>query len=126
MKSLFAEWMKVIIHPLGLAGFALFVVFLLLTKRNSSRQPGWSKVLFIVMAFVTLVGALFLAHEQIPRQTPVPSESTTEKRSSVGEKTQSDASAVKTEQITKGAASPAVAGVEGDVTITIGQPSGGK
>jgi hypothetical protein len=56
------EWTKVVTQPLGLAGFALFLIFGLVArvKRNDERR--WISFVSIVMAVVALVGGLGLAY----------------------------------------------------------------
>ncbi|KAA6458179.1 hypothetical protein DYQ86_19855 [Acidobacteria bacterium AB60] len=55
------DWTKVVVQPLGLAGFALFLVFGLVArlKRGASRR--WLSPVAIAMACLALVGGLALA-----------------------------------------------------------------
>ncbi len=53
-----SEWIKSVTHPLGLAGFALLVFLLLLTRRRPDTQPTWLKIMFAIMAFVALLGGI--------------------------------------------------------------------
>ena len=99
-----SKWAEVVVHPLGLAGFALFLVFMLLagTMRRSERR--WVVPVAVAMAVIGLVGGLGLAYWQ-GREPGTP---------------------VGVQQETHGDASPAVADVEGNVTITITQPDNEK
>jgi len=95
-----SEWAKVVTHPLGLAGFALFVLFLFLRgKGHRSTSPGKDRI-FIVVGICALFGGLGLAYLQTKDSKPA-------------------SPPPSTEQITHGPNSPAVSGVKGDVTITI-------
>lgn len=58
------KWITVVKYPLGLAGFVLFVVFILLTRRQTETQPVWMRASFIVMAFIALLGGLWLEHDR--------------------------------------------------------------
>jgi hypothetical protein len=89
------KWIDVVTDPLGLAGFALFLVFAVLTRLRKESRPSWLTPVFIVMAFVSIIGGIWLA--SLNRE----STNTTILQSPQGDK------------------SPAVTGVTGDVTITI-------
>jgi hypothetical protein len=111
------EWAKVITHPLGLAGFTLFIVFSLLIRRTTNRQPRWLKVIFTTMALIALIGGLFLAYERNKAEISTASQEQTLK----SPQSSKEPEAVTIELTTKGPNSPAVAGVKGDVKITIEQ-----
>lgn len=64
-------WQAVVTHPLGLAGYALFLLFVLVARRTSSKQHRWITPLFGVMAVVALVGGLGLAYLVGPQQPQV-------------------------------------------------------
>jgi hypothetical protein len=89
------KWIDVVTDPLGLAGFALFLVFTVLTRLRKENRPSWLTPVFIVMAFVSLIGGIWLA--SINRES----------------------NNITIRQVTHGDKSPAVTGVTGDVTITI-------
>lgn len=55
------EWVKVVVQPLGLAGFALFLVFGLLARSKRSDERRWLSVTAAVMAFAALAGGMTLA-----------------------------------------------------------------
>jgi hypothetical protein len=112
-----SEWVKVVTNPLGLAGFALFLVFAFLAKVKGKNSPRWPALVAVTMAVVALVGGLALAYRQgsspSPAQTqpgppPAPAKQQTNQ---------------KIEQTTSGPGSPAVQGVQGDVNITVDQSS---
>jgi len=98
-------WTKVVTDPLGLAGFALFLVFGIIARVGFSKKQRWLAVSAFAMAFVALVGGLALSWVKTASTPVTPSSATT------------------STQTTHGAQSPAVQGVQGDVTITI---DGGK
>ena len=69
------DWVEVVTNPLGLAGFALFVVFGLLARRGAAGGNRWLAPAAVAMAFVALVGGLVLAYRQLPvGQGAAPSE----------------------------------------------------
>lgn len=110
-----ADWTKVVTQPLGLAGFALFLVFgyLARAKRNDERR--WLSPVAVAVAAVALAGGLILAYVQAPRPA-APAAQTTKTPAQQTNQVQ---------QSTSGAGSPAVQGVQGDVTITVDQSDGG-
>jgi hypothetical protein len=60
------EWVKVVVQPLGLAGFALFLVFGLIARAKRNDQRKWLSTAAVGMAFVALIGGMTLAfvHER--------------------------------------------------------------
>lgn len=122
-----SEWAKVITHPLGLAGFSLFVLLIFLTRRQALLQPVWLRVSFIVMAFIALLGGLLLAYlntASLPtaektsaqqKPLPVPKAQTEASQQNASSESQVN-------QKTAGSGSPAVANTGGDVTITVTNP----
>lgn len=94
------KWIDVVTDPLGLAGFALFLVFVLL----SARADRTLRLVFAGLAVVAVAGGLALAFQ---RQGPTPAPA------AGGDAPRS------IEQTTQGAGSPAVAGTKGDVNIKI-------
>lgn len=101
------SWIKVITDPLGLAGFALFLVFGVLAKAGFSKSKKWVAVSAFSMAFVALIGGLFLSwNKNLPNKIDQPANSTKTDKSSA-------------RQTTHGSKSPAVQNVEGNVIITI-------
>lgn len=122
------KWITVVKYPLGLTGFALFVVLILLTRRQTETQPVWVRASFIVMAFIALLGGLWLEHDR-NRTSPLPAEKTSAQQKPLSEpKDQTEISQQKTsganqiDQKTRGPGSPAIANTGGDVTITITNP----
>lgn len=119
MKS----WIDIIIHPLGLAGFALSIVFGLLAKRSSGSAYPWLAPVAVAMAFITLLGGLGLAFQQAPRSSAPSSESTLKPETQPPEAPSSSMARTpapvspSTKQHTTGAQSPAVSGVGGNVDI---------
>jgi hypothetical protein len=120
-----AEWTKVVTHPFGLAAFSLFLVFLLASHRTKAANRRLHTV-FIVMAFIALLGGISLAFRQLSIQTsgsekidqrsqalPPVGPTTVERRENPPSSIQ---------QSTHGANSPAIADVEGNVTIIMKEP----
>jgi hypothetical protein len=114
-----SDWTRVVTDPLGLAGFALFLLFGTLgqMKRTSERQ--WVFPVAYTMAVIALLGGLMLAYQRArpqvengpPHAIATPHQ---EERPSTEINNHVD-------QKTTGRGSPAVQGVRGDVTITIDQ-----
>jgi hypothetical protein len=112
------EWAKVVVNPLGLAGFALFLIFLSLLRMTRKRAgQRWLVTVFIVSALVCLFGGLGLSYKEISR-----SSNASEQKSRPEPQLRQDTKQV--QQNTTGAGSPAVQGVQGDVNLTIDQSSG--
>ena len=111
-------WTKVIMHPLGLAGFALFLLFSYLGRLKKGDKRRWMAPSAIIIGVVALAGGLFLSYIQISSERPAPVEPSTK----IATPSQQQTNQVR--QSTTGAGSPAVQGVQGDVTITVDQSSG--
>lgn len=109
-------WIKVVDQPLGLAAFALFLVFGYL-KRNDKRR--WLSRVAFALAAVALVGGLVIAYVQVPKPVPPSNQSS----KPVAPNQQQTNQPV--QQTSTGEGSPNVQGVQGDVTITV-DPSKGK
>jgi len=109
-----SEWTKVVTHPLGLAGFVLFLIFGYLARAKRSDERRWLSPVAFSFAAIALVGGLVLAYVQVPKpaapslQTSKPPAPTQQQSNQV-------------QQTTSGQGSPAVQGVQGDVTITVDQ-----
>ena len=107
------DWTKVVTEPLGLAGFALFLVFGVLSRLKAKEERRWLGPLASAMAVLALTGGLVLAYLKtgaIPQSAP---------------KTQPAQAQTNTvQQTTTGKGSPIVQGVQGDVTITVDQSEG--
>ena len=120
------EWLKVVTHPLGLAGFALFAAFIFLTRPKTLTLPVWMRTSFIVMAFIALLGGLWLARNDttlpVERKTSAQQETIPEPNHQAEASKQKAAGENKVNQKTTGAGSPAVANTGGDVTITVTKP----
>ena len=101
------SWINVVTTPLGLAGFALFLVFGLLAKMSHTKGKPWFPVAAVAMAFVALIGGIALSWVQIEDD---------QEKSTAATSTPATTQSI---QITHGDNSPPVQNVEGDVTITI-------
>ena len=112
------DWTKVVTEPLGLGGFALFLVFGVLSRIKGGEERRWLAPLAMGMAFLALAGGLTLAYVKAsheasaaPTAMPAPHPAPTTQVNQV-------------EQKTSGPGSPAVQGVQGDVTINVDQSAG--
>jgi hypothetical protein len=112
------DWTKVVTEPLGLAGFALFLVFGVLSRVKRDDERKWLGPLAMAMAIVALSGGLTLAYLKRPPQAAP--QVTTPPAGLTTSKTQTN----QVEQTSTGAGSPNVQGVQGDVTISVDQSSG--
>lgn len=108
------KWIEVIQHPLGLAGFALFLVFIFLPKMSQKKNPPWLPKAAYTMALVALLSGIGLAfwQSQTKESSDVPKAPTTTTAPAVPP--------TRTELETSGDKSPAVSHIEGDVKIDIG------
>ena len=103
------KWTAVVTDPLGLAGFALFLVFILL-RRRLAPEVRLVTVSFIALAALCLIGGLGLAYLRQPPAPPPMKEASPTPVPSSQQPSQ-------VHQETHGAQSPAVSGVQGNVTI---------
>jgi hypothetical protein len=92
------NWTKVVTEPLGLAGFALSLVFGVIARWKKSDGRRWMFPAAISMAGVALVGGLSLAYLRARKDAVPPA---------------------KIKQTSSGCASPNIANVNGDVTYTL-------
>jgi hypothetical protein len=117
-------WTKVVTDPLGLAGFALFLIFGLVAKLTNKSERQWVSRTAVVAAVFTLVSCLALAFLRTTRSMPQPA------GKNVTAGTTSSQQSNEVHQSTSGPGSPAVQGVQGNVTVVVdqssGQPSPGK
>jgi hypothetical protein len=110
------EWIKVVTNPLGLGGFALFLVFSFLAHARRGNERRWLAPVSIGLAATALIGGLALAWTQAHSNA----EATDGKQKAPPVPTLNCQSATQTNG---GAASPNVNCVQGPVTITIGESS---
>ena len=105
-----ASWRSTVVHPLGLAGYALACVFGLLARFGPNAQYPWLAPTAVAMAVVALLGGLLLA---LLRRTKTPKVS------------DGDPSRASVTQSTKGDKSPAIVS-SGSVSINYGEQTPGK
>jgi len=120
-----SEWTKVVTHPFGLAAFALFLVFLLVSRTTNATDKPWLNMMFILMAFVALVGGIGLAYWQTSTPAPLPGGIAQPSQAPPDLRAPPETQESLTpsiQQSTKGPHSPAIADVKGDVTIIIKEP----
>ncbi len=112
-----SEWTKVVTQPLGLAGFVLFLVFGYLAKVKRQDARRWLSPVAFAIAAVALIGGLVIAYVQVPKSV-APASNPANPPASIQQQTNQQV-----QQTTSGQGSPAVQGVQGDVTITVDQSS---
>lgn len=109
-------WTKVVTEPLGLAAFALFLMFAYIGKVKKGDERRWLSPAAFACAAATLIGGLTLAYLQSKPAAPA---------SPVGKLPAPAAQQnQQVQQQSSGAGSPNVQGVQGDVTITVDQSKG--
>src|SRR5882672_2079231 len=104
------QWAKVVVYPLGLAGFSLFMLYMF---SRTHELPLW---LFPTATLVALVGGLLLALMDRSRQIPDKNRPSNHQPSAVGDR--SDKTITETDEIrqsTQGSKSPNMANVIGDI-----------
>jgi hypothetical protein len=98
---------KIVTHPLGLAGYALALVFGLIAKFGPSEDWPWLPPVAVGLALLCIIGGLILASRQAGAKTSP--------KSSPGKPA--------VEQESKGDQSPNVANSTGAVNISYGGPA---
>jgi hypothetical protein len=111
------EWTKVLSSPLGLAGYALFLVFGFLAKVKRSDERRWLAPAATCLAIAALFGGLLIAYLQVSK---VPQSSV----QAVQPGPQKQQTNSQVQQTSGGPGSPNVQGVQGDVTISVDQSKG--
>lgn len=104
-----STWINVVTDPLGLAGFALFLVFGFLAKVGLAKGQQWLTISAVSMAAIALIGGMLLSWQR-NEATHLQENATP----SVSEHPSGE-----TRQTTHGEQSPAVQNVKGNVTIKI-------
>lgn len=116
------DWAKVVTDPLGLVGFTLFLLFGALSRLKRRNERSWMVPAALGMAFVALAGGLtlaFLRNAQPAVKAVAPGLNAPAAPSAAPAQVNQQV-----EQKTTGAGSPAVQGVQGNVTITVDQSDG--
>ena len=67
-----ADWMKVVTQPVGLAGYALSLVFGYAAKATKSQQRPWLAPAAFVLAALALFGGLFLSYRSTAKTVIAP------------------------------------------------------
>ena len=110
-------WIKVVTEPLGLAGFALFLIFGYLAKAKRRDERRWLSPAAFAIAAVALIGGLIISYVKVRPPAPVtPSVETSRPAAPVEQQTNQQI-----QQTSIGHGSPNVQGVQGNVTITVDQ-----
>lgn len=120
MTSSVNEWVKVLIHPLGLTGYALFLLFGLMARAKRRNERRWILPVTLLGACMALAGGIGLAYRDTSRTAQDPVKSLSAASPSMAQQPQQDE---RIQQRSSGANSPNVQGTEGDVTFTYGTDS---
>jgi hypothetical protein len=111
-------WTKVVTEPLGLAGFALFLVFGYLARVKRNDQRRWLSPVALGIATIALVGGLVISYVQVSKTVAPPVQNTKQAAPTQHQTNQ------QIQQSSTGPCSPNVQGVQGgNVTITADQSS---
>jgi hypothetical protein len=113
-----AEWTKVLVHPLGLVGYALFLLFGLVARAKRRDERRWLLPAVLTAAAAALFGGLGLAYRDVDHKdqetvhgsstpTPTPTPSPLQVKQKIG----------LVKQHSSGACSPNVV-TAGSVTVT--------
>jgi len=102
-------WEKVLTNPLGLAGYALCLVFGVVTliAKKREQKPRWVIPAGFALAAICVLGGLALAYHRETQETPA-------KPQVAGPAGQMKIDKIE-QKVTNGAA---IAGVQGDVTVS--------
>lgn len=122
MAGSVGEWTKVLINPLGLAGYVLFLLFGAMAHAKRKDERRWIVPTALIAAVVALLGGLSLAYRNVAQQTLRPSKAATARATpseSIPSRQENDHS----QQISTGDKSANIQGVQGDVTLTYGAGS---
>ena len=60
-----SKWISVVTQPLGLAGFALFLVFGYVAHTRKGKKPAWAASAAFLLATIALVGGLILGYQHV-------------------------------------------------------------
>ncbi len=63
-------WLEAFTNPLGIAGFSLFLVFLLITKFGKNKIPTPIKYIFVLMACSSLAFGLYISYQDAIKKSP--------------------------------------------------------
>jgi hypothetical protein len=112
------NWTKAVTHPLGLAAFALALVFGLLGTYGAMTEHRWLLYTSVGLAAFTLIGGLTLAFYQSSNQKKRPSKSPIQEGASVGDVFQESSRTSKVAKASfKGNNNTNIQNADGDVKI---------
>jgi len=103
-------------QPSGLVGYTLFLLFGHLANVKKRDERRWLPRVSVGMAVVALMGGLILAHIETQKLNAP---------SSPMDRAPAQQQINQVQQTTAGQGSPSVQGVQGDVTVTVDQSTGG-
>lgn len=109
------DWNKVLLHPLGLAGYVLFLLFGLLSRVKSRSERRWILPTSLIAACIALLGGIGLAYRDVQSQA---SKNVVAPSAAVTATTQQQND--HPQQSSTGPQSSNVQGVQGDVNINYG------
>lgn len=118
MAGSISEWTKVIVNPLGLAGFVLFLLFGALARAKRKDERRWILPTALIAACVALVGGLSLAYRDVAHRATKPNASAT--AIAPAQKLTSQQQNDHSQQSSTGDSSPNIQGIQGSVSVTYG------
>ena len=107
------KWVTVVTNPLGLAGFALFLVFSTLGRLTKRKRFLWASPAAFVLALIALVGGLYLSYRRISSSSSSVTPPNTQQIGTI-------------QQQNQGSKDVNVGGVQGNVTVDIDSESHDK
>lgn len=105
---------EVVTNPLGLAAYALALVFAVAGVKQAAQDRRWILPVAVALAALAIVGGLFLSFRDVKSQGKITPSASPQEQSAV------------VNQETHGPLSPAVHGVGGNVTINQNQGRSGE
>src|SRR5262249_21941551 len=114
-ESTVDKWISVVTDPLGLAGFALFLVFSVLSLNRLTSDTSWMTSSFMAFAAVRWIRGLGLAYLRSAQSVVPTKETAAPPGAPISNSFSQPPGQIRQE--TSGAQSPAVSGVGGDVNI---------
>jgi hypothetical protein len=115
LSNIMSEWAKVITQPSALAGFVLFLTFVCLAWIKRSGERRWIATTAFALAILALLSGLIVGYSRLETTARQP-------RKLLATPTGQPPPPM--QQTATGPASPAVQGVQGNVTITPGHSTG--
>ncbi len=114
------KWIDIVTNPLGLVGFALFLVFIFLPKIVKTGGSGWVPKAAYFMALLALLGGMTLSYQkEAAKSQPSNTQNATPADSGSVPAGNNPVSSPTNNKETHGDSSPIIEGVGGDVNFSV-------